>query len=81
MNAAVYRVLAPIPEIGAEPGDHFIARPDHPTLPYVLHRQVPRSLAGILLSDSELLELVPYRDGRPVIRVPVPVPGCPQLVQ
>ena len=66
---AVYRVLAPIPEIGALPGDRIVARPLDPDVPLSLCRHFDRNLLPIVLDErvtwihghvfSEVAELTP----------------------
>lgn len=48
---AVFTVTHPIPEIGAEPGDRLVVRPDHTTQPYALVRPLSKEGARWALSD------------------------------
>ena len=54
----VYRVRRSIPEIGARAGDYLVVQPAHPTLPFVIKRQVPLALLGVVM-DPENVELMP----------------------
>ena len=53
MAENIYRVLAPIPEIGALPGDVLVADPSDPEFPFVLSRSLPRGVMPIV-GDSRL---------------------------
>lgn len=56
---AVFKVLLPIPEIGAQPGDYLYAEPGDPDLPLTLNRHFDRNYLPIVL-DSERLTQVSF---------------------
>ncbi len=76
-DATVYRVLEPIPSIGAEPGDYLVFDPTHPMLPFVLQRNLPMSQVGYL-SEPGVVELV--LDHQPA-HEPVSADASLQLVE
>lgn len=56
---AVFKVILPIPEIGALPGDYLYAEPAHPTFPLTLNRHFDRNVLPIVL-DSDRLRQVSF---------------------
>lgn len=58
---ATYRVIAPMPEIGAEPGDYLYAEPADPDFPLTLTRHFDRNVLPIVL-DNQRLKLVSVSD-------------------
>jgi hypothetical protein len=65
----VFRVVQPIPCIGARAGDYLIVEPSHPTLPFVLQRSLPLSLIKVLAEPDAVdfipLQSRPFRRRRP----------------
>ena len=57
----VYRVRRSIPEIGARAGDYLVVQPDHPTLPFVIKRQVPLALLGVVMDPENVEPMPPKR--------------------
>lgn len=56
---AVYRVTAPIPEIGALPGDLLRADPSDPAHPILLIRKLARGVLPIVLDERVSLLALP----------------------
>lgn len=56
-SVAVFRVLNPISEIGAQPGDHLLVQLGHPTLPFLLQRDLSLSQLTVLTEPDDF-ELV-----------------------
>jgi hypothetical protein len=54
---AVFKVLLPIPEIGAEPGDFLCAEPSQPNFPLTLTRHFDRNYLPIVLDDQRLTQV------------------------
>jgi hypothetical protein len=50
----IYRVRRRIPALQAEVGDYLIVRPDHTERPFVLQRNLPRSLMPLV--DPQAVE-------------------------
>ena len=88
----VYRVPegASCPELdllGAQPGDHIVLRPSHPTAPLTLVRNYDRNLLPLILGASEECEVISYSEPpenlpeilRRVVGLPGPRPQRPRL--
>lgn len=63
-GGTVYRCRAPIPELGAAPGDLIFLEPDHATVPIEVVREFGRGHLRTLSDRAEALELV---EGPPVV--------------
>jgi hypothetical protein len=67
MKKSIYRVVEPIPEIHAEPGDYVILRPGDPISPVeVLKRFDQSALIGLKRGESR--RRVQLINGEPVLR-------------
>jgi hypothetical protein len=70
---AVFKVLVPIPELGALPGDYLYAEPGHPDFPLTLNRHFDRNCLPIVLDDQRLRQVLPSRvdntPQRPTLKV------------
>jgi hypothetical protein len=54
---AVFKVLVPIPEIGAQAGDYLYAEPGHPDFPLTLNRHFDRNFLPVVLDNQRLTQV------------------------
>ena len=64
MPESAYRVMQPIPELGAVPGDYIIVRPGDPEAPCTLERMLPfdQALRHVGDVDAPLVYATPPRE-------------------
>lgn len=76
---AIFRVILPIPEIGAMPGDLLHAEPSSADYPLSLTRHLDRSILPIVLDPDRLTQIQLFCDepGQTQLRLDFPVEPAP----